>query len=253
MIKILKANTLGVLVFLVLFSVSYARPHSVYQYSVLNSLMSGVYDGGGTISGLLEHGDFGIGTVNGLDGELVITGGQAYQVRSDGTVIVLDGGTKVPFAQVCFFDPQKSFMISGPISLEAAKALIDSRLGSKNVFYAVKMKGVFSYIKARSVPKQSKPYPLFAEAVKKQSLFEFVTAEGQVIGFRQPDYIKEINTPGYHFHFLDKQKASGGHVLDLHIASAEVTIDAIREYCVEFPEDGGFLKKDLSGSLQYRP
>lgn len=253
MVKIMKVRTLAVLVFLLLFSVSYAKPHSIYQYSVLNSLMSGVYDGGGTISGLLEHGDFGIGTVNGLDGELVITGGQAYQVRSDGTVIVLDGGTKVPFAQVCFFDPQKSFMISGPISLEAAKALIDSRLGSKNVFYAVKMKGVFSYIKARSVPKQSKPYPLFAEAVKKQSLFEFVTAEGQVIGFRQPDYIKEINTPGYHFHFLDKDAMSGGHILDLRILSAEAYVDKIHEYTVEFPNDEEFMKKDLSGDNQYKP
>lgn len=249
----MKVPLFTILVFLVLFSVSFAKPHAVYQYSPLNSLMSGVYDGDKTISEIEKYGDFGLGTVNGLDGELVIIDGNAYQVRSDGKVVVLDGGTKVPFAQVCFFEPQKSFVVYGEVSLESAKAFIDSKLDSENVFQAVKIKGIFSYIKARSVPKQAKPYIPLAEAIKKQSVFEFVTAEGEVIGFRQPDYIKEINTPGYHFHFLSKDRMSGGHVLDLRIISAEVTTDPINEYNVEFPKDEDFLKKDLSGGLQYKP
>lgn len=242
-----------VLVFLVLFSASYAKPHAVYQYSPLNSLMSGVYEGGKTISELVKHGDFGMGTVNGLDGELVIVDGHAYQIRSDGRVIVLGGRTKVPFAQVCFFSPQQSFIISGGVSLEAAKALIDSKLNSRNIFHAIKIKGLFSRVKARSVPKQIKPYLPLAEAIKKQSVFEFVITEGQIIGFRQPDYIKEINTPGYHFHFLNKDMTAGGHLLELRIVSAEVTIDTINEYNVEFPKDNNFLQKDLSGGLQYKP
>ncbi len=237
----------------VLFSASYANSHAVYQYSVLNSLMSGVYDGNKTISELIKHGNFGVGTVNGLNGELVIADGMAYQVRSDGKVIKLAGSSKVPFAQVCFFSSQEIIAASNLGSLDDVKSFVDSKLMSKNLLYAIKIKGLFSYVKTRSVPKQSKPYIPLSEVIKKQSVFEFSTIEGVVIGFRQPDYIKEINTPGYHFHFLSKDKNAGGHVLDLRVIRADVTIDSIKDYKIEFPKDTEFLQKNLSGGLQYKP
>jgi len=253
MVRVIKTHIFAFLVLLLLFSVSYAKPHAIYQYSPLNSLMSGVYDGGKTIAELYKYGNFGMGTINGLDGELVIVKGQAYQIRSDGQVVKLNGNTNVPFAQVCFFTPQKSFVISGGVTLETAKTLIDSKLKSKNIFYAINIKGQFEYVKARSVPKQFKPFVPCLEVVKKQSVFELVTTEGQVIGFRCPEYIKEINSPGYHFHYLNNDMRSGGHVLNLRIVSAEVSIDAINEYDVEFPQDNIFLQQDLSGTLQYKP
>ena len=57
----------------------------IYQTSTLHALMDGVYDGQTTIGQLKNQGDLGIGTVNALDGELVILDGQAWQVRSNGT------------------------------------------------------------------------------------------------------------------------------------------------------------------------
>ena len=48
------------------------HPDSViYQTSLMSALLSGVYEGNTTIADLLTHGDFGLGTFNELDGELI--------------------------------------------------------------------------------------------------------------------------------------------------------------------------------------
>ncbi|HZE20419.1 MAG TPA: acetolactate decarboxylase, partial [Desulfobaccales bacterium] len=49
-------------------SLSAAESRLLFQTSTLQSLMSGVYDGNLTFKELACHGDFGLGTFNGLDG-----------------------------------------------------------------------------------------------------------------------------------------------------------------------------------------
>lgn len=48
------------------------HPDSViHQTSLMSALLSGVYEGETTIADLLAHGDFGTGTFNELDGEMI--------------------------------------------------------------------------------------------------------------------------------------------------------------------------------------
>lgn len=49
----------------------------LFQYSTLEALLGGVYDGEVTVGELLTHGDFGLGTFNSLDGEMIILGESA--------------------------------------------------------------------------------------------------------------------------------------------------------------------------------
>jgi hypothetical protein len=58
---------------------------TLYQISTSTALVEGVYSGSIPSSVLLEHGDFGLGTFEGLNGEMVIEAGQAVadQVPSD--------------------------------------------------------------------------------------------------------------------------------------------------------------------------
>nr|CAJ75291.1 hypothetical protein kuste4529 [Candidatus Kuenenia stuttgartiensis] len=46
-----------------------------------------MYNGETTIDQLKKYGNFGIGTFNALDGEMVVVGGNIYQVKHDGLVI----------------------------------------------------------------------------------------------------------------------------------------------------------------------
>ncbi|MCK9430292.1 MAG: acetolactate decarboxylase, partial [Candidatus Omnitrophica bacterium] len=128
------------------------------------------------------------------------------------------------------------------------KQRLDKLLPSKNIFYAVKINGRFKYVKTRSVPKQAKPYPDLDQAVKEQKVFEFNDIEGTVIGFRSPEYSKNLSVGGYHLHFISADKKSGGHLLDLRVSGAKVEIDETADFYVSLPTNPEFLSLDLNGA-----
>src|SRR5262249_48336233 len=70
----------------------------ITQVSVINALMAGHYDGVMPISELRTYGDFGLGTLDHLDGELILLNGHAYQVHSDGVVSEVASDRATPFA-----------------------------------------------------------------------------------------------------------------------------------------------------------
>lgn len=77
--------------------------NTLFQVSTYNDLAGGGYDGDTTIGELKKHGDTGLGTFNGLNGEMIVLNGTVYQVRNDGTVQVMDDSKKTPFTMVTFF------------------------------------------------------------------------------------------------------------------------------------------------------
>ena len=208
----------------------------LFQTSTINAILEGVYDGVITYGELKQHGDFGIGTFDGLEGELFALEGNFYQIKADGTAYSVDDSMKTPFAIVTFFEPDKSVLLDKAYDHSQLQQYLDNSLPTKNIFYAIKIEGVFKYIKARNIPRQNKPYPPFAEVVKNQVIFEFNNIEGTIIGFRYPAYVGEINYPGYHFHFLTKDKKTGGHLLDCQTQNARIEIDYTPQFHLKLPE-----------------
>jgi acetolactate decarboxylase len=80
----------------------------ITQVSVLNELMIGRYDGVMSIPELLRYGDFGLGTLDNLDGELIVLDGRAYQVCGDGAVVEAGPDRSTPIAIVTPFEPDGS-------------------------------------------------------------------------------------------------------------------------------------------------
>jgi acetolactate decarboxylase len=218
---------------------------TLYQVSSISALMQGVYEGSVTVGDLRKYGDFGLGTFDALDGEMVELDGKFYQVKLDGTVLAVPDSLKTPFAAVTFFDNDKSYTLDRPVDLSGLQTCIDSLLPSLNLFYAVRVDGVFSYMKTRSVPPQSLPYLPLADAVKGQQVSEFRDVEGTMIGFRCPPYVDGVNVPGYHFHFLDKERKRGGHVLDCSASDVSINIDNTASMIMALPETAGFYRVDL--------
>ena len=64
--------------------------HTIFQNSLMTALLDGIYDGEMTISELLGKGNFGLGTFDGLDGEMIILDGTCYQLRGDGSAQIAD-------------------------------------------------------------------------------------------------------------------------------------------------------------------
>ncbi len=222
----------------------------LYQVSTISALTEGVFNGTMTFNDLRARGDFGLGTFDNLDGEMVELDGQFYQVKADGTVHQVNGLMETPFAEVTFFEPDDMLLLNKSSNLTGLQRFIDSWMPTKNIFYAIRIDGTFDYVKTRSVPAQSMPYPTLAEAVKGQRVFEFHNQSGTVVGFWCPDYVKGVNVAGYHLHFLTTNKTAGGHVLDLKIENASIEIDRTQGFFMELPEESEFYKADLTGDNQ---
>ncbi|MBW2174605.1 MAG: acetolactate decarboxylase, partial [Deltaproteobacteria bacterium] len=207
----------------------------LFQTSTIDALLAGVYDGHMTIKELKKHGDFGLGTFDGLDGEMVGLDGEFYQIKVDGTACPVDDSMKTPFAVVTFFEPDESLLLDEEMNCEELSQYLDGKLPTENIFYAVKIEGGFEYIKTRSVPRQNKPYPPLVEVVKDQSILEFYDVRGTIVGFRTPHYMKGINVPGYHLHFIAADRRAGGHLLECRMQDVGIELDYTSEFYVVLP------------------
>jgi acetolactate decarboxylase len=222
------------------FGLLYAQSadHSLSQVSTFHALMLGKYDGETTYGELKKRGDFGIGTLNGLDGEMVALNGEFFQVRADGSVHAIPDEAKTPFAVVTFFKPDKAVIFPQAGDMKALQKALDKILPLTDEPCAIRIEGDFKYIKVRSVPRQEKPYPGLEEALKHQTEFELKNVRGTLVGFRFPPYMDGVNVPGYHFHFITADKKAGGHVLNCTFETASASASLIPNLSVSLLKDG---------------
>ncbi len=82
--------------------------------------------------------------------------------------------------------------------------------------------------------------------VKNQGLFTLSNVEGTIVGFRCPPYVKGVNVPGYHLHFITADRKAGGHVLDFKIGKALLEVDDTSEFNLVLPSDKAFYDADLA-------
>ena len=65
--------------------------------------MAGLYGGTMTVGELLEHGDLGLGTLDSIDGELIVLDGKAYQAKGSGEqpeIVEVAPDALIPYAAV---------------------------------------------------------------------------------------------------------------------------------------------------------
>ena len=227
------------------------KRETLVQVSTIDAVLNGVYDGVINYKQLKEYGDFGIGTFEGLDGEMVAFDGKYYQVKADGVAYPVLNSMETPFACVTFFDADYEETLPEGINYEGLQKFMDASLPTLNKFYAIKIEGIFSYMKTRSVPGQKKPYPPLVEVTKNQPIFEFDNVYGTIVGFRCPAYAAGINVTGYHLHFLTGNRYAGGHVLEFTVKQAVASTDSTSNFLLILPdEENDFYKIDLSQDKQ---
>jgi len=77
----------------------------VYQIGTIRSLLTGVYEGDLRFDELAHYGDFGLGTFDGVSGEMVALDGHFYRIDAEGRAHAVDPEMKTPFAVVAHFKP----------------------------------------------------------------------------------------------------------------------------------------------------
>jgi acetolactate decarboxylase len=211
------------------------RRHELFQTSTVQALLGGAFDGDVTLDEVLEHGDLGLGTLNGLDGELIVLDGEAWKANLDCTLARPPGSSLTPYAVVTEFAPGEPLELAGPLAgADLERWLLEQgRIADRPD--AIRIDGRFESVHVRSVPKQQPPYPSLAEAISHQHVTELRGVSGTMVGFRFPDPLDGIELTGFHLHFVTDDRAQGGHVLSSVALEGTVLIDEASDLHVELP------------------
>lgn len=241
----LKSILLAVVTATAATAASAAEP-ALYVYSTIDALLAGAYDGDLSVGQLATKGDFGLGTYNHLDGEMILLDGISYHAKADGTVVVAGPDEKVPLAYVLPFKATDGFGVdAGPArSLAELERLLDARLSSQNLFHAVKVHGTFQDVSTRAIKPQKRPYRPLAEVSKTQSVFEKKQVVGTLIGLRSPAFSRGFSVVGWHWHFVSDDRAFGGHVLAARFVGGTVGIASVHQVDVDLPTTSDFATAD---------
>lgn len=218
----------------------------LYQYSTIDALLAGSYDGEITVEELGKHGDFGLGTYNKLDGEMVVIDGFFYKMQGNGVLVEVKKSDMSPFAVVTNFKPNSQYELSDIKSLAELEKKISSTLENTGIFQAIRIKGDFDEMTTRAISPQEKPYKPLIEVSKTQSIFHIGKTKGELIAFRSPAFVKGFNVPGYHWHYLSDDRKSGGHVLSLALSKVNVKISDISAVELKIPTSKAFAEVDQS-------
>ncbi|MDX9766233.1 MAG: acetolactate decarboxylase [Ectothiorhodospiraceae bacterium] len=217
----------------------------LYVSAPVNALVEGLYREDTTIADILARGDFGLGTFNDLDGEMVVLDGKVYQLRSDGNAHDVAADARTPFACVVPFMPYSSEDIDEPLDYAQLNALFDRLIPSKNMLYAMRLDGRFDYVRTRSVPRQDAYKPL-VEVAREQPEFEFHDVEGSMVGFWTPTFMQSVAVPGYHLHFLTADRRHGGHLLECRPRRIRISLQHIPRMELGLPMTLDYLTADLT-------
>ncbi|MDC0336182.1 acetolactate decarboxylase [Pseudodesulfovibrio sp.] len=215
------------------------KPNAVYLSAPVNAIIEGIYKEKTTIAQILEHGDFGLGTFNRLDGEMVVMDGRVYQMKADGRAYTVAPDEQTPFACVTRFTPDTldEFPESPGQDL---LALIERIIPSNNMLYAIRVDGTFNHVKTRSVPPQDNYRPL-VEVAREQPEFEYENIQGTMVGFHTPQFLGGVSVPGIHLHFLSRDTTCGGHLLTCDPGPITIGIQHVSQLIMGLPMTLDFL------------
>ncbi|MFC2640747.1 MAG: acetolactate decarboxylase [Propionibacterium acidifaciens] len=220
--------------------------HEVFQTSLMSALLDGVYEGEMTLAELLGHGNFGIGTFEALDGEMIIIDSAPWRMRVDGTVERAGLQDRTPFATVTNFVPDVSHEITGPTTRAELHGIIDRLMISTNYLYALRISGDFEWVSTRAVERQERPWRPMTETTAAERVVRHERTSGVMAGFRTPLFEQGINVAGCHVHFIDDARSRGGHVMDFVITGGLVEVCLGTDLRVALPLTDSFAGADLA-------
>jgi acetolactate decarboxylase len=196
----------------------------------------------------LKYGDFGLGTFDNLDGEMVVLDGEVFQVCSNGKVSHIGDDVGTPFAVVSHFIVDQDNTIEDASSFEELTEICDRYRDSDNLFFAFRIDGHFERVHTRAMKETLDGLPL-AKAAAIQPEFDFTNVDGTLAGIWAPQFSSALNIAGYHFHFLSQDRTKGGHLLECSGKNLRVRVQRLNEFHLSLPESEEFLRADLTRDI----
>jgi acetolactate decarboxylase len=217
------------------------------QFSLLAALAAGDYGGGAPLGEVLKYGDFGVGTFDRLDGEMILLDGEIFQVVASGEVVRRDAQGETPFATVTFFEADGAIDHVSAGSLTELDQTLDRRVPHDKQPFALKVTAEFEELTLRSAPPQTPPYRPLAEVIDQQRVWKRENVRGTLVGVRCPEWMGTLNVAGYHWHFLSDDRKVGGHLLDCRFSDGRAAYDECSSVLIRLPASASFGAIDMSG------
>ena len=229
-----------------------ARHGSVHISAPIAALVEGLYRSNTRLGELHAKGDFGIGTFNDLDGEMVLLDGTFYCLRPEGPAEVMGDDVRTPFAMCMHFEAQTREEIGQPVDADAFETFLLDLIPSRNLVYGIRIDGHFRMLRFRSVPKQANYSPL-AEIAKVQTVTILENVEATLVGFYTPSFLASIHMPGLHLHVLTADRQHGGHLLSAATGSVSIALQHALTVEIGLPMTVDFLtyekRRDIAADL----
>ena len=226
-------------------SLARSQPIWVYQSGPINAVMQGLFTGTVSCKELLKQGKLGLGTFDALDGEMIVVDGQVFQAREDGSV-VRKMECLSPFAVLSELPQDVPVSAVKDLNRDSFEQKLNELSGNLNGIDVIRLDGEFTSLSLRIAPRQKKPYPKLADAVKTQPVFSFSSIKGTIVGFRFPTYTNSLNVSGYHLHFISDDRRHGGHVFDFSLKSGRLRMQGAAGLKMAIPQDESFAKTILT-------
>ena len=208
------------------------RRSVLYQTSLISAFISDAPRRGTTPKELRRYGNFGLGMLNGGDGELIALDEHFFQVRPDGSANEVDDDQGVPFAAITQF-----YTTTSETFLDLAHDHAMQRLAAfveRDHFNAIRIDGKFDRVMTKVGHKDRAS----GSSCGSNALREYMGVEGTVVGFRAPGFAAGLAFPGFNLHFISAERTYGGRLVEFDINLARAAACAIEALQIELPSHG---------------
>lgn len=228
--------------------------NKMFQVSTLQALMAGYTRGVITVQELEGQGSVGLGTFDGVDGEMILLDGVCYRARQDGTVVKPAPDSGVPFASVASVQGGTAFQLEAVPNIDALEHELTCRIDEAfalNSMHVVTVRGTFDSVSARSESAYRANHVTLKDMLATtQREFVFRNLDGTLVCVYHPDFMDGINAPGWHVHFLSKDRTLGGHAFNMSLACGHAVMHRIDRIEIQLPATPAFDTYTLKETSQ---
>lgn len=185
----------------------------LFQVSTLAALAHGANRGGVTVAELLKHGDFGIGTFDRLDGEMIVVDGVAYRAAGHEDVGRAHPGDLTPYSAVTRFAGRPAHALPEIADVDDLLAALDALRPDRDRVAAIRVDGRFERIGLR-VACPAREGETLAEAATHQYEARHRDLSATIVGFWTPEALLGVDVVGYHLHVVSHDRTMGGHLVE---------------------------------------
>jgi acetolactate decarboxylase len=198
-------------------------PSTVYQVGTMDALLAGAYGGTAAVAELLDQGNHGLGSLEHLDGELIVVDGLAYRLGTDGAAQPVGGEQRVAFGMVLPFAPASFRGLDWSEGCEVER-LVDRLAKGSGLVQGIRLDGVFRRVRVASVGRQERPYRPYAELLAGAPESVWQDVPGTLVGFRTAASLEGMSGSGFRFHFVDDERRLGGRVTDFTVGKGTLAV-----------------------------